>query len=99
MRFELLGEPLVVSRNASTAFLRCRHQSHSFVAVRHEDDGRDVAGVTRPAYKEKWHENQTDQRLRERSGQGPALLHGSVGLCQEGRLQQWPISVADRCLT
>src|SRR5437773_57360 len=48
--------------------------------------------------KEKRNENQTDQRIRGRPGQGPALLYAGTGLCQEGRFQSGPISLADRGL-
>ncbi len=59
-----------------------------------EDDAAQTANVT----KEKRNENQTDQRIRGRPGQGPALLYGGTGLCQEGRFQPGPISLADRGL-
>src|SRR5262249_55997758 len=59
-----------------------------------EDDAAQTANVT----KEKRNENQTDQRLRGRPGQGPALLYGGTGLCQEGRFQAGLISLADRGL-
>ena len=48
-----------------------------------EDDAAQTANVT----KEKRNENQIDQRIRGRPGQGPALLYGGTGLCQEGRFQ------------
>src|SRR5213076_2358325 len=60
-----------------------------------EDDAPQTANVT----KEKSNENQSDQRIRGRPGQGPALLYGGTGLCQEGRFQPGPISLADRGLT
>src|SRR5438132_9738617 len=59
-----------------------------------EDDAAQTANVT----KEKRNENQTDQRIRGRPGQGPALLYGGPGLCQEDRFQSGPISLADRGL-
>src|SRR5436309_9029109 len=59
-----------------------------------EDDAAQTANVT----KEKRNENQTDQRIRGRPGQSPALLYGGAGLCQEGRFQSGPISLADRGL-
>src|SRR6202166_258018 len=59
-----------------------------------EDDAAQTANVT----KEKRNENQTDQHIRGRPGQGPALLCGGTGLCQEGRFQSGPISLADRGL-
>jgi len=46
-----------------------------------EDDAAQTANVT----KEKRNENQSDQRIRGRPGQGPALLYGVPGLCQEDR--------------
>ena len=48
-----------------------------------EDDAAQTANVT----KEKRNENQIDQCIRGRPGQGPALLYGGTGLCQEGRFQ------------
>src|SRR5215831_20179680 len=59
-----------------------------------EDDAAQTANLT----KEKRNENQIDQRIRGRPGQGPALLYGGAGLCQEGRFQSGPISMADRGL-
>src|ERR1700689_88246 len=59
-----------------------------------EDDAAQTANVT----KEKRNENQSYQRIRGRPGQGPALLYGAIGLCQEGRFQSGPISLADRGL-
>src|SRR2546430_4740932 len=56
------------------------------------------AAQTANVTKEKRNENQTDQCLRGRPGQGPALLYGGTGLCQEGRCQSGPISLADRGL-
>ncbi len=79
--------------------LRCGHRSHSSGAVRHCTDGRTATDVTGPTHKEKRNEDQTDQRLRGRPGQSSALLYGGPGLCQEGRLQQRPLSLADRGLT
>src|SRR5258708_39596658 len=58
------------------------------------DDADQTANVT----KEKRNENQIDQRIRGRPGQGPALLYGGTGLGQEGRFQSAPISLADRGL-
>ena len=46
--------------------------------------------------KEKKNETQSDQHTRGRPGQGPALLYGGTGLCQEDRFQSGPISLADR---
>src|SRR6516165_8696790 len=52
------------------------------------------AAETANMTKEKQNENQDDKRVRGRPGQGPALLHGGTGLCQEGRFQQWAVSLA-----
>src|SRR5271156_2156115 len=59
-----------------------------------EDDAAQTANVT----KEKRNENQSDQRIRGRPGQGPALLYGGTRLCQEDRFQSGSISLADRGL-
>src|SRR5208337_1613695 len=59
-----------------------------------EDDAAQTANLT----KEKRNENQSDQCIRGRPGQGPALLYGGTGLCQEDRFQPGPISLADRGL-
>src|SRR5258708_40367807 len=67
----------------------------------HERKGRqgeDDAAQTANVRKEKRNENQIDQRLRGRPGQGSALLYGGTGLCQEDRCQAGPISLADRGL-
>src|SRR6202162_3688862 len=55
-------------------------------------------GPNRELTKEKRNENQSDQRIRGRSGKGPALLYGGAGLCQEVRFQSGSISLADRSL-
>src|SRR5579864_3208727 len=55
-------------------------------------------GPTRERDKGETNENQTDQRIRGRPKQGPALLHRGTGLCQEGRFQSGLISVAHRGL-
>src|SRR5437762_1256042 len=60
--------------------------------------GEDDAAQTANVAKEKRNENQIDQRIRGRPGQGPALLYAGTGLCQEGRFQSGPISLADRGL-
>src|SRR6266481_1741384 len=59
-----------------------------------EDDAAQTANVT----KEKQNENQSNQRIRGGSGQGPALLYGGTRLCQEDRFQSGPLSLADGCL-
>src|SRR5213594_864745 len=56
-----------------------------------EDDPAQTANVA----KEKRNENQSDQRIRGRPEQGPALLYGGTGLCQEDRFQPGPLSLAD----
>src|SRR2546426_5380008 len=61
---------------------------------RQGEDAAQTASVT----KEQRNENQTDQRIRGRPAQGPALLYGGTGLCQEGRFHSGPISLADRGL-
>src|SRR6516225_5730590 len=61
---------------------------------RQREDNTQTANVT----KEKRNEDQSDQRLRGRPGQGPALLYGGTGLCQEDRFQSGPVSLADRGL-
>src|SRR6266404_6157099 len=55
-----------------------------------------LAGLT--GAQEKRNENQSDQRTRGRPGQGPALLYGGTGLCQEDGFQPGPVSLADRGL-
>src|ERR1700735_5879504 len=76
------------SNATSTAWTRPRE--------RKTRQGEDGAAQTANATKEKRNENQTDQRIRGRPGQGPALLYRDTGLCQEGRFQSRPISLADR---
>src|SRR5216684_7594620 len=53
-------------------------------------------GPNRERDKGETNENQSDQRIRGRPRQGPALLYGGSGLCQEDRFQSGPISLADR---
>src|SRR5438034_11097236 len=65
----------------------------------HQRKGRPATAAaeqTANVTKEKRNEDQTNSRIRGRPGQGPALLYRSTGLCQEGRLQSGPISLADR---
>src|SRR5882762_10585338 len=52
-------------------------------------------GPNRERDKGKRNENQTDQRIRGRPGQGPALLYRSAGLREEGRFQSGRVSLAD----
>src|SRR6266571_2377484 len=80
----------MLSNATSTTWIN----QHQRMARQGEDDAAQTANVT----KEKRHENQSDQRLRGRPGQGPALLYAGTGLCQEDRFQSGPISLADRCL-
>src|SRR5260370_25325175 len=61
-----------------------------------EDKGEDDTAQTANVTKEKRNENQSDHPIRGRPGQGPALLYGGTGLCQEDRFQSGPISLADR---
>src|ERR1700758_1978518 len=78
------------SNATSTAWI----SQHRRKGRREANDSARTASVT----KEKRNENQSDQRLRGRPGQGPALLYGGTGLCQEDRFQSGPISLADRGL-
>src|ERR1700674_1236442 len=78
----------MLSNATSTAWINQRQRKGRQGA----DDADQTADVT----KEKRNENQIDQRIRGRPGQGPALLYGGTGLCQEGRFQSGPISLADR---
>src|ERR1700730_7210649 len=48
--------------------------------------------------KEKRNENQSDQPIRGRPKQGPALLYGGTEPCQEDRFQSGSVSVAARGL-
>src|SRR6266853_2618200 len=80
----------MVSNATSTTWIN----QHQRKGRQGEDDAAQTANVT----KEKRNENQSDQRIRGRSGQGPALLYGGTGLCQEGRFQSGPLSLADRGL-
>src|SRR5438034_2336069 len=80
----------MLSNATSTAWIR-QPQRKGRPGV---DDAAQTANVTM----EKRNENQTDPRVRGRPGEGPALLYGGLGLCQEGRFQSGPISLADRGL-
>src|SRR5271154_4758768 len=55
-----------------------------------ECDAAQTANVT----KEKRNENQIDQCVRRRSGEGSALLYRSAGVREEGRLQPGAVPVA-----
>src|SRR5216683_4054377 len=81
----------MLSNATSTAWIN----QHQRKGRQGEDDAAQTVNVT----KEKRNENQNDERIRGRPGQGPALLYGGIGLCQEGRFQSGPISLADRGLT
>src|SRR5467141_1771193 len=77
----------MLSNATSTAWI----SQHQRKGRQGEDDAAQSANVT----KEKRNENQSDQRIRGRPGQGPALLYGGARLCQEDRFQSGPISLAD----
>src|SRR5215472_2093637 len=78
-----------------TSIAWTRIKQHQRKGRQREDDAAQTANVT----KEKRNENQSDQRIRGRPGQGLALLYGRTGLCQEDRFQPGPLSLADRGLT
>src|SRR5229473_3595112 len=82
--------------NATSTGWNVHHQrgQHQRKERQGEDDAAQTANVT----KEKRNENQSDQRIRGRPGQGSALLYGGTGLCQEDRFQSGPISLAERGL-
>src|SRR5260370_17603809 len=81
----------MLSNATSTAWINPWSGQHQRKGRQGEDDTAQTANVT----KERRNENQSDQRLRGRPRQGPALLYGGAGLCQEGRFQSGPISLAD----
>src|ERR1700694_2162656 len=81
----------MLSNATSTAWID-RHQR---IGRQGEADAAQTANAT----KEKRNENQVDQHIRGRPGQGPALLYGRTGFCQEGRFQSGPFSLADGGLT
>src|SRR6185437_15048612 len=64
--------------------------------IANEKQDREKTTRLKPRARQRRNENQSDQRIRGRSGQGPALLYGGTWLCQEDRLQSGPISLADR---
>src|SRR5215831_18797527 len=76
----------------STAWIKIKQ--HQLKGRQGKDDATQTANVP----KEKRNENQSDQLIRGRPGQGLALLYGGTGLCQEDRFQPGPISLADRGL-
>src|ERR1700686_3355848 len=59
---------------------------------------RSRRGPNRERDKGETNEDQTDQPIRGRPEQGPALLYRGTGLCQEGRFQQRPVPLVDRSL-
>src|SRR5215470_3947033 len=77
----------MLSNTTSTVWIN----QHRRKGTQGEDDAVQTANVT----KEKRNENQSDQRIRGRPGQGPALLYRGTGLCQEDRFQSGSIPVAD----
>src|SRR5580704_1826702 len=91
----------MLSNATSTAWINLRAGQHQRKVRQHERKGRqgeDDAAQTANMTKEKRNENQSDQRIRGRSGQGPALLYRGTGLCQENRFQSGTVSLADRGL-
>src|SRR5262249_28293109 len=84
----------MLSNATSIAWAKIKIKQHQRKGRQRQDDAAQTAKVT----KEKRNENQSDQLVRGRPGQGPALLYGGTGLCQEDRFQPGPISLADRGL-
>src|ERR1700730_8392785 len=60
--------------------------------------GKEDAVPTANVTKEKRNENQSDQRIRGRPGEGPALLYGGARVYKEDGLFAGSISLADRGL-
>src|SRR5271155_5169425 len=58
--------------------------------------GREDAATAANVTKEKRNENQNDQRIRGRSGEGPALLYGGARVYKEDGLFAGALSLADR---
>src|SRR5438552_9406202 len=81
----------MLSNATSTAWI----SQHQRKGRQGEDDAAQTANVT----KEKRNEDQTDQRVRRRPGEGPALLYRSARLREEGRLQPGAVSLAHGGLT
>src|SRR5262249_41599914 len=79
----------MLSNATSTAWISQRQRK----GLQKEDDPARTATVT----KEK-NENQIDQPIRGRPGQGLALLYGGTWLCQKNRFQSGTISLADSSL-
>src|SRR5580704_3072975 len=90
----------MLSNATSTAWLDpCQLRIHQRKTPRRKrkpekHDAAQIANVI----KEKRNENQSDQLIRGRPGQGLALLYGGTGFRQEDRFQPGPISLADRGL-
>src|SRR5712691_7107266 len=80
----------MLSNATSTAWIN-QHQRKR----RQKEDAAQTANVT----KEERNENQTDQRVRRRPGEGPALLYRSARLREEDRLQPGAVSLAHSGLT
>src|SRR5277367_2104332 len=57
--------------------------------------GKEYAAPTAELKKERRNENQSDQRLRGRPGEGPALLYGGAGVYKEDGLFAGALSLAD----
>src|SRR5438132_8935337 len=81
----------MLSNPTTTAWIK----QHQRKGRQGEDDAAQTANMT----KEKRNENQTDQRVRRRPGEGPALLYRSAGLREEDRLQPGAVSLAHGGLT
>src|SRR2546430_1774068 len=88
----------MLSKVTSTAWTHQRIGPLMGQHRRKEKQRADDAAQTADVAKENRNENQTDQRIRGRPGQGAALLYASTGLCQEDRFQSGPLSLADRGL-
>src|SRR5437588_3538680 len=79
----------MLSNATSTAWVKINQRQ------RKGRQGKDDAAQTANVAKEKRNENQSDQPIRGRPGEGAALLYAGTGLCQEDRFQSGPISLAD----
>src|SRR5438552_15885112 len=76
----------MLSNATSTAWI----SQHQRKGRQGEDDAAQTANLT----KEKRNEDQTDQRVRRRPGEGPALLYRSARPREEGRRQPRPAPLA-----
>src|SRR6266851_10276632 len=81
----------MLSNATSTAWI----SQHQRKRTQGEDDAVQTPNVT----KEERNENQTDQRVCRRPGEGPALLYRSARLREEDRLQPGAVSLAHGGLT